>query len=171
MQKILVKRTIDAPALDVWEVIDDFGAVQNYHPLVAASPLLGEQPSGEGAERCCEFHGGGKIYERITAYEKGVGYEVTITDTGPFPLKTAIGELRVTPVGDRQSEVSFGMRFVPNLGPIGWLMGQFVMKSQFRKTFRQVLDGLDEHVRTGRVIGPARPAGGLANATEAGAAA
>jgi hypothetical protein len=171
MLEILVKSTIDAPALDVWEVIDDFGAAQNYHPLVAASPLLGEQRSGEGAERCCEFHGGGKIYERITAYEKGVGYEVTITDTGPFPLKTAIGELRVTPVGDRQSEVSFGMRFIPNFGPIGWLMGQFVMKSQFRKTLRQVLGGLDEHVRTGRVVGPDRSGGTMENASASRSAA
>lgn len=171
MQQVLVKKTIDAPALQVWEVIDDFGGVQNYHPLVAASPLLGEQRTGDGAERCCTFHGGGKINERITAYEQGVGYEVTITDTGPFPLKTAIGELRVTPVGDRRSEVSFGMRFVPNFGPIGWLMGQFIMKNQFRKTLGQVLDGLDEHVRTGRVVGPARPAGGVANASGARSAA
>jgi len=145
--------------------------VQNYHPLVAASPLLGEQRTGEGAQRCCTFHSGGKINERITAYEKGVGYEVTITDTGPFPLKTAIGELRVTPAGEGRSEVSFGMRFVPNFGSIGWLMGQFIMKSQFRKTLRQVLDGLDEHVRTGRVIGPAHPADGVASAAEAMSAA
>ena len=156
MQQVLVSKTIEAPAVRVWEIIDDFGGVANYHPLVAASPLLGEQSSGEGAERCCTFHGGGTITERITAYEKGVGYEVTITDTGPFPLKAAIGEIRVTPAGNELSTVSFGMRFLPKFGPLGWLMGQLMMKGQFRKTLGQVLEGLDEHVRTGSVIGPDR---------------
>jgi hypothetical protein len=122
--------------------------------MVESSPLVGDRRSGEGACRTCHFHGGGSIDEKITAYDSGVGYEVTITDPGPFPLKRSVADIRVTPVGRDRSTIGFTMRFEPKYGPIGWLIGHTVMKSQFKKILRRVIDGLEEHITTGRVVGP-----------------
>jgi hypothetical protein len=123
--------------------------------MVESSPLAGDKRSGEGARRTCHFHRGGSIDEKIPAYDSGVGYEVTITDPGTFPLKNAAADIRVAPVGRDRSTVGFTMRFEPKYGPIGWLMGHTLMKSQFRKILGRVIDGVEEHVRTGRIMGPA----------------
>jgi len=42
--------------------------------------------------------------------------------------------------------------FTPKFGPIGWVMAKVMMKSRFRKTFEEVLAGLDSYVHTGQKI-------------------
>lgn len=156
MHTVTVQKTIGVSDVEAWKVLDDFGGVEKYHPLVERSPLKGEQRSGEGAMRTCHFHGGGSIEEKITGYEEGVGYEVTVTDPGPMPLESAVADLRVTPAGAERSTIRLAMHFKPKYGPIGWLMAKTVMKSQLRKTMGNLIDGLEEHAMTGAIVGPNR---------------
>ncbi len=109
--------------------------------------------SGLGAQRVCHFQDGNQIMEDITAYTPGREYEVEIIDPGNFPLKRAVARLAVEPLADERSRVSFHMAFRPRFGPVGWVMGKTVMTTQFTKILGRVLAGLEEHAKTGEVVG------------------
>ncbi len=36
---------------------------------------------------------------------------------------------------------------------MGWLMAKLMMEGQFKKNLSNVLQGLDDHIRTGKVVG------------------
>ena len=152
MHRVIVEREIEVPKGEAWSILDDFGAVYRYHPIVEASPIENGIPSGLGAERVCHFDNGDRIKEKITEYEAGEAYTVEIVDTGNFPLKRAVARISLTPVEDSRSRVRFEMSFEPKYGPVGWLMGATVMQTQFKKTLSRVLEGQETHALTGRVV-------------------
>ncbi len=152
MHHVHVDRVIDRPADAVWAILDDFGSVSRYHPLVETSPITNGIGSGLGAERVCHFDNGDSIREKITAYEPDRGYEVEIVDPGKFPLKRAVARLSVEPLDETRSRVGFDMSFKPKFGPLGWLMGKAVMVGQFSKILGRVLEGLETHLQTGEVV-------------------
>ncbi len=152
MHQVQVARTIDVPADEAWKILDDFGGIHQYHPLVERSPIKNGVASGLGAERVCHFDNGDAITERITGYEAGREYTVEITDLGKFPLKAAGGTFGVRPAGKGRSTVRFDFRFQPKFGPIGWLMGKTVMRSQFRRIVADMLAGLETHAKTGAIV-------------------
>ncbi len=152
MHHVQVNREIDRPAEAVWAILDDFGGVFRYHPLVKKSGITNGIGSGLGAGRVCHFDDGSSIREEITAYEPGREYEFEIVDPGEFPLKRAVARLSVEPLGDARSRVDFDMRFRPKFGPLGWLMGKAVMVGQFRKILGSILEGLETHLQTGEIV-------------------
>ncbi len=152
MHHVHVDRVIDQPAEAIWAMLDDFGGVFRYHPLVKKSEIINGIGSGLGAGRECHFDDGNSIREEITAYEPGREFEVEIVDPGKFPLKRAIARFRVEPLGDARSRVDLDMAFRPKFGPLGWLMGKTVMAGQFRKVLGSVLEGLETHLQTGEIV-------------------
>lgn len=152
MHTVKVTREMDLSAREAWKILDDFGGVYRYHPVVVQSPILNGVGSGLGAQRVCHFDDGGKITEEITGYDPGRSYQVEITDPGKFPLKAAVATIRVEELDGGRSRVGFEMRFRPKGGPLGWLMGKALMEGQFRKILGSVLEGLETHARTGEVV-------------------
>ena len=153
MHKVQVARTIDVPADEAWKIIDDFGGIYKFHPLVESSPIINGKERGVGSERQCNFYGNGAIKERITDYQAGKEMTIEIFEPGPFPLKEAVANLSIKPIGADKTEVVFSINFTPKYGPLGWIMANLIMKSQFKKTFGQVLNGLQTHVETGKIVG------------------
>jgi len=151
MHVVNVKRDLQVDPEKVWQLIDDFGAIELYHPLVKTSETTNGQTRGLGAERVCNFYDGNSIYERITEYDEGKSYVVEIFDTGKIPLKTAMATMKVNPVGEN-SEVDFTMRFEPKFGLVGWIMGKLMMEGQFRKILNRVLQGMEDYLKTGTPV-------------------
>ena len=154
MHEVRVDRVIDISADEAWAILDDFGGIYRFHPLVERSPIKNGVGSGLGAARVCHFHDGSQITEQIIDYTAGEAYEVEITDPGNFPLVTAIARLAVEPLAEAKSRVSFNMAFKPKFGALGWIMAKTVMARQFRKILGRVLAGLEQHAKTGEVVGP-----------------
>ena len=152
MHLVSVNRKINKSANEVWQTLDNFRDVYKYHPHVKHSESINEVPTGIGAERTCHFEDGNKIKERIIGYEKGKEYTVDVFDNGSFPLKKAVGRLKVVSLNNNESEVLFSMSFQPKFGPIGWIMAQMMMKNQFAKILSSVLEGLDKNLHSGEVI-------------------
>ena len=134
-----------------------------YHHLVLQVDVLHFQPPHfsrastsvkvrreQGVER--RFAWSGTLRVDLLRRRKEPCSTVEITDPGKFPRKTAIAKLSVRPAGSRRSTVQFGMRFQPKFGPVGWLMGKTVMRSQFRKILGDVLAGLETHPKTGTIV-------------------
>lgn len=44
--------------------------------------------------------------------------------------------------------VTMTSTFTPKYGPVGWIMAKVMMQSKVRKTFEEVLDGLDAYIHT-----------------------
>ena len=149
MVAVQVTKEIQLPAEKAWSLLDDFGGIQNFHPLVRESGIVGERPTGEGAERFCDFGKGNRIRERITDYASGERMTIAITDTSKFPLKEAVATLSVEPRGDDRSAVTFDFDFEPKFGPgpLGWILGNTVMAAQFRRVLESVIDGLERYGR------------------------
>ena len=152
MHTARVTRTIHASSDRVWDAFDNFSGIAAFHPAVERSPALNEIERGVGAQRECHFYGGGSVKEVVIESQPGRQLKVEIYEMGPFPLKKAIADIDLMPKGDN-TDVTFTMNFTPKFGPLGWLMGKTVMKSKFSKIFDSVLKGLDDHLRTGQLIG------------------
>lgn len=152
MHKVVVEREIDVPVAKAWKILDDFGGVYRYHPIVERSPIDNGVGSGLGAERICHFDNGDQIKERVVEYEPGQEYTVDMIEPGKFPLKSARGRLALSSVDEDRSRVIFEMAFQPKYGPLGWIMGATVMQTQFRKILSSVLAGLEKHANTGEVV-------------------
>ncbi|KAB1186714.1 MULTISPECIES: SRPBCC family protein [Haloferax] len=153
MHTVTQRRTIDAPLDDVWAVLDDFGGVANYNPSIERSFITNDVETGEGATRQCDFYGGASIQERITSYEPGVGYDVDFVDVGSFPMKEMRASIRVYEVDAETTDVEMVSRFVPKYGPLGWVMAKLMAESRMERTLAGVLEGLEDHVRTGKPVG------------------
>ena len=153
MHKVHVHRDIAVSRERTWQILDDFGGIHRFHPLVDSSPVSNGIDSGLDAERVCHFTNGDQISERITEYDAGRSYTVEITDPGKFPLKKGVARLTVEPLTESRSRVHFEMSFEPKYGPLGWLMGKTVMRAQFGRILKDVLAGLESHARTGRIVG------------------
>ncbi len=153
MHTAATRKTFNAPAHQVWAAFDDFGGVHKFHPLIESSPTLSDKTGGVGCERQCHMYGGGSLKERITRYEPGTSMTIEIFDPGPFPLKQAVAEIRVTALDARRSEVTFVMHFEPKYGVVGWVMAKAMMARQFEKILDQILAGLSTHLETGKHIG------------------
>ncbi len=146
-----VSKRINLPAEEVWRHLADFSGVARYHPFVETADQLSESNEGVGARRKCNFYDGNSVVERVIEWEPGRRQKIELSEIS-MPMKSALAEFSVTPLGERESEVSISMSFTPKFGPLGALMGVMMMKPMMRKVFAQVLQGLEHHAHTGEFI-------------------
>jgi len=146
MHTVSVSKTVGTSRDEVWPVLDDFGGVSKYNPNVKVSGIIDGPDTGEGATRECVFSDGGRIEERIIEYEPESSYIVDFIDVGEMPLKKNIVAVSVEEAGENETTVTMTATFTPKYGPVGWVIAKTMMKSKFRETFEEVLDGLESHV-------------------------
>lgn len=137
MHTVRVTREIDAPADDVWKVLDDFGGVAKYNPNVEMSGVVAGPDTGTGATRECILDGGERIEEEIVEYDSGTGYTVNFTDVGDFPLKENVVDIRVESIDETTSVVTMTSNCTPRFGPVGWILAKTMIHSRFRETFEE----------------------------------
>ncbi|NER84426.1 MAG: SRPBCC family protein [Leptolyngbya sp. SIO1D8] len=119
--------------------------------MVARSNITNSQPTGLGAERVCYFYDGSQVRETITRYQPGQEYSVELADIS-MPLKQGRIHLDVAPLDSQRSRVSVRFEFVPKFGVLGWLMAP-LMKLKLKQVSSKLVQGLADHLRTGRVVG------------------
>ena len=81
---------VDVPPEDVWALLADFGAVQDYFPSIVESDWIGTPELGVGAARYCDLQFQGRdihVKERIFAFEEGSWFTYDVYDWENFPLK------------------------------------------------------------------------------------
>lgn len=136
----------------VWHAWADFGAIERFHPAVKTSRLIGGPNEGTGAVRRCDFYDGSIIDEELTVFQPmtRIGWNML---NAPGPLKSGQALVTLESHGAVQTRVTFELSFKMKLGPIGFLLGNSVVKTAMTKTLTGLLTGLDDHLRTGRKIG------------------
>jgi len=134
-------RDISAPPEAVWRLLGRFMHIGDFHPRIASVDALTEGEPGEGSSRRCNFKDGSSVVEQVTSWESGRRYRVRLSEYS-MPLKQAFAEFSIEPAGDGKTRARMAMDYQVKFGPLGWLMGQTMIKSMKGKVFDVVIDGL-----------------------------
>lgn len=91
------KVEIKAPAADVWAKVNNFGDLGAWHPAVAKTEITAGKNNEKGAMRVLTLGDGGKITEKLTAYNaKKMSFSYVITE-GVLPVSSYKSTVTVKP--------------------------------------------------------------------------
>lgn len=152
MSSITVERTFDHPRDAVWNALADFGGIYRFHPLVEHSPLNDGPSQGLGAERTCHFYDGNHIQERVVDVQDQQAIEVEIFE-GSMPLACANARFELESDQQTSTHLRMTLRYEPKFGVLGRVMDTLMMRRKFTGMMTLLLGALDEHLRTGELIG------------------
>ncbi|MBO6916794.1 MAG: SRPBCC family protein [Rhizobiaceae bacterium] len=141
-------RTINASSDAIWEVLSRFMHIDEIAPQITKVDALTQGEDGVGAKRRNHFENGTSLVEEVTQWKPGIGYKVQLSDMAAMPLHAASSEIRILPNGT-QSKVTWTFDYRVKYGPLGWLMGQTLMKMMMGKIIDANLKGLEERVLGG----------------------
>lgn len=138
--------TIDASPGAVWTVLGRFMHIDEFAPLIKSVDALTEGDDGLGSKRRNHFENGTFLVEEVTAWKPNHGFTVQLSDMAAMPLHEATSKVFITPRG-AQSDVTWTFDYRVKYGPLGWLMGQTMMKMMMGKIIDGNLKGLADRVR------------------------
>ncbi|MEM7060970.1 MAG: SRPBCC family protein [Pseudomonadota bacterium] len=138
--------TIDATPDAVWEVISRYMHIDEFAPQITSVDALTDGDVGMGSKRRNNFANGTSVVEEVTDWRPGSGYTVRLSDMAAMPLHEASSEIRIAPSGGK-SKVTWTFDYRVKYGPLGWLMGQTMMKMMMGKIIDANLQGLSNRSR------------------------
>ncbi|GAW96812.1 MULTISPECIES: SRPBCC family protein [Colwellia] len=142
---------VNASSSTVWRIISEIDGIHKWHPKVLHSPLLSNNPTGEGSARKCEFHDGTSVVETVTGWKEGESISMVLTEMS-MPMKSASTVMSVQATGVNSSTVTIEMSFEPKFGMLGHLMGLLVMRPMMKMVFKQVIKGLNTYIANGEIV-------------------
>lgn len=99
MPRVYVSDVIDATRDDVWAVLRDFSAMDEWHPLIAEMHMEEGQPADRvGAVRAFTLTDGGRLRERLLSlsdYDYHFRYDIL---ESPLPWEDYVAECRLLPI-------------------------------------------------------------------------
>ncbi len=138
---------IDATPDALWSVIGRFMHIDEFAPLVASVEALTDGEDRVGSKRRCNFDDGTSLAEEVTIWEPNRMYRVRMSEMAAIPLHEAYAEISVEPLDKGGARVTWGMDYRVKYGPVGWLMGQTMIKMMMGKIIDGNLRGLSDKVR------------------------
>ena len=147
---------VNLSAAQIWKILDDYASVEKFATTITSSPIIGEIEKGLGAKRRCTFKDGSSLVEEIIDYQEGQGYTMALSDY-TLPLKSMQAKMSVKAIDANSCEIFMSANFVVKGGPLGWLMGNFLMRPVMKGVFKKLMTGLAYYCETGNVIGEKLP--------------
>jgi len=147
---------VNVPAEKVWQVLEDYNNIEKFAMTIKSSASANDISIGLGAKRSCTFNDGSSLVEEIIEYQAGQGYKMDISDHS-MPLKSMQSIMKVTAIDENSSEIYMSADFVVKGGPLGWVMGQLIMKPVMKGIFKKVMTGLAYHCATGEQVADKLP--------------
>ena len=138
---------IDASPETVWEPLSRYMDVDEFCTGISRVDALTTGEDGVGSKRRNNFPNGSSLIEEVTEWSVNRGYNVRMSEMLGLPMKETTAFVRLEPVGAK-TRVVWGMDFSMKNGPLGWLMGQTMMKFFMGKTIDGNLQGLAKTVKT-----------------------
>lgn len=152
MTVITVEQFVPRPRDEVFALLDDFGSIYRFNPVVETSPVPdGAKATGLGAERTCHFYDGNHIKERVTEHVPGERLVVDIYQ-GSMPLRHAIATFTLADAPNG-TLVTMQMDYALKGGVLGKVMDAVMVRRQFAANLAGLLAGLDAHMQTGDEVG------------------
>ena len=143
---------IDATPDEVWSVLGNFMQVDEFAPEIVSVDVLTDGEDGPGSKRRNHFKNGTSLVEEITEWEPTKRrVRLQMLEMESMPLHEGYSTISVEPTDNGRSMVIWGMDFRAKYGPVGWLMGQTMMKMMMGKIIDGNLNGLADKVRSNRI--------------------
>ncbi len=139
--------TINASPEAVWAVLGRYMHIDEFAPLITSVDALTKGEDGVGSRRRNHFENGTSLVEEVTAWVPNQSFTVELSDMAAMPLHEASSKVLITAAGD-QSKVTWTFDYRVKYGPLGWLMGQTMMKIMMGKIIDGNLKGLAERVHS-----------------------
>ena len=139
--------TIDAKPKAVWAVLGRYMHIDEFAPLISSVDALTEGDDGLGSRRRNHFENGTSLVEEVTAWKPNQSFTVELSDMAAMPLHEAHSEVSIEAKGEG-SMVKWTFDYRVKYGPLGWLMGQTMMKMMMGKIVAGNLKGLADKVRS-----------------------
>jgi len=138
------QRTLDIPATSdaIWAVIGRYMHINEFAPQVTSVDALTTGDNGIGSKRRCHFENGTSVVEEVTTWKPNHSYRVRLSEMDAMPLKQAEAELSLTPMLNGHTRVTWSFDYQVKFGPLGWLLGQTMMKLMMGKILDGNLKGL-----------------------------
>ena len=143
---------INAGVEAVWEELSRFMYINEFAPLVKSVEALTDGENGVGSKRRCHFEDGGSVAEEIVDWNENKNYRVLLSETEPMALKRAYAEIAIEAKGSAETNVVWSMDYQVKYGPLGWLMGQTMMKMMMGKVLDANLKGLADKVQSRQLV-------------------
>ena len=134
MPEFTITRQIDAPVEKVWEVLNDFGGIQQWSPGVKHSELTSDGPVSDGSTRHCDFAPFGGVNERIERHEHHERLTVHLYETFKLPISAATADFNIE-AKEGGTELNLHYSYTPNL------LGR-VLKGYTDKQMRKGIGGM-----------------------------
>ncbi len=113
---------IDAPLHVVWKMLIDPRELRGWHAGYTSVSILTTHETGEGVRRRCGLSATGKdVFEEITVWVEGLGYEYRVVEGGPWRSLTGRFRLQAMPDG---TSVQWVIAYQPK-GVIGLVRDRF----------------------------------------------
>jgi len=138
---------IDATPDALWSVVGRFMHIDEFAPLVASVDAITDGEDRVGSKRRCNFDDGTSVVEEVTTWEPNRMYRVRLSEMAAMPLREAYAEVSVEPLDNGGARVTWGMDYRVKYGPVGWLLGQTIMKLMMGKILVGNLRGLSDKVQ------------------------
>jgi len=149
MAMIIKKNKINASKEEVWNIISDIGAIQNFNPNVSKSFYTSEIKEGIGASRHCDLLPMGKVEERVVSWKDGEEFTIEIYESKSMPF-LGEGKFILKEEGGK-TNVTMSLTYRMKGGFLGALMAVF-MKGRISKAMEDTLAGLKHHIETGEIV-------------------
>lgn len=106
IENVNVRKTVAAPADQVWSAISGIGGLERWFPVIASCRVEGV---GVGAIRTMELAGGGAIKDRIDVIDPASRRVVYTRFVHPFPVSKYVGTVDVRPAGTERAEILWSL--------------------------------------------------------------
>ncbi len=142
---------IDTQPEVIWNILNRFMHIDDFAPQVMSVDALTDGENGIGSKRRCHFENGTSLVEEVTNWEANRGYQVRLSEMSAIPLTEAHAAIAIQPLTPGKSRVIWSMDYRVKYGPVGWLMGQTLMKATIKGVLDDNLQALAELAQSGRL--------------------
>ena len=139
---------IDATPEAIWAVISRFMHIDEFAPQIKSVDALTEGENGVGSKRRCNFQDGTSVVEEVIAWNSNRGYRVRLSEMTAMPINEMYAELCIEPLPSDRAIVNWSMDYRVKYGPLGWLLGQTMMKMMMGKILDGNLNSLADYLTT-----------------------
>ncbi len=137
---------ISAAPEQVWAVLADLGSIFDWNPGVEHSEQTSAGDVGIGATRRCGLGGKNYLKEEIVVFEPNRRLTIRIIDTN-LPFNSA--DIRFSLESDgSHTIVTVSPDYELKFGVVGRILDRLMVRTQYRKAMRGLLQGLKAHIET-----------------------
>ncbi len=150
--KIKSKVIINASKEKVWNILSDFGNVQNLSPGIAKSYLTSDIKNGIGATRHCDFTAmGSQVEERIIEWDKGNSFKIELYDTKNIPMMKGMNAYFELETHKNGTKLTTTFEYHMN-NIVGDLLNSLKMRKMNKKSWVLFLAGIKHYAETGKNV-------------------